>query len=207
MIRALPLSPRLEPSTRTGAKSSLWPLAVILDQHALGRADQAVEPGARRAAAASRSRAARALTISRSTCGMRAAGVSGRGEKGKTWAAMMSQSSSSLRLLLRHLFGFGRKAGDQVGADRRVGTRRLDPLDQSRPRRARRMAALHPLEDQIVAGLQRQMEMRHQPRLAGDQLEQGLVDLDAVERRQAQALETRARRRAGAGKARPSPPS
>ena len=53
------------------------------------------------------------------------------------------------------------------------------------------VAALHPLEDHVVAGLQRQMEMRHQPRLAGDQLEQGLVDLDAVERGQAQALQAR----------------
>ena len=35
------------------------------------------------------------------------------------------------------------------------------------------VAALHPLEDQVVAGLQREVEMRHQPRLAGDQLEQG----------------------------------
>ena len=32
------------------------------------------------------------------------------------------------------------------------------------------VAALHPLQDQIVAGLQRQMEMRHQPRFAADQL-------------------------------------
>src|SRR5690242_5660233 len=37
------------------------------------------------------------------------------------------------------------------------------------------------------------MEVRHQPRLAGDQLEQGVVDLDAVQRRQAQALEARLR--------------
>ena len=66
----------------------------------------------------------------------------------------------------------------------------LDPLD--RPHRlGAAVAALHALEDQVVAGLQRQMEMRHQARLAGDQLEQGLVDLDAVERRQAQALEAR----------------
>src|SRR5436190_17285618 len=35
------------------------------------------------------------------------------------------------------------------------------------------------------------MEMRHQPRLAGNQLEQSIVDLDAVERRQAQALQAR----------------
>jgi UDP-GlcNAc:undecaprenyl-phosphate GlcNAc-1-phosphate transferase len=38
----------------------------------------------RRSAAATRSRAARAFIASRSTCGMRAAGVSGRGENGKT---------------------------------------------------------------------------------------------------------------------------
>ena len=34
---------------------------------------------------------------------------------------------------------------------------------------ARRVPPLHPLEDQIVAGLQRQVQMRHQPRLLGDQ--------------------------------------
>jgi hypothetical protein len=35
------------------------------------------------------------------------------------------------------------------------------------------------------------MEVWHQPRLTGNQLEQGLVDLDAVERRKAQALQAR----------------
>ena len=53
------------------------------------------------------------------------------------------------------------------------------------------VAALHPLEDQVVAGLQRQMEMGQQPRLARDQLHQRVVDLDAVERGQAQALQPR----------------
>ena len=68
--------------------------------------------------------------------------------------------------------------------------RRLEPLDGC-DRLGAAVAALHPLEDQVVAGLQRQMEMRQQPRLAGDQLHQRLVDLDAVERGQAQALELR----------------
>ena len=63
------------------------------------------------------------------------------------------------------------------------------------------MAPLHPLQDQIVAGLQRQMEMRHQPRLAGDQFHQRIVDLDAVEARQAQPPERGQDRRAGAGTA------
>ena len=71
-----------------------------------------------------------------------------------------------------------------------VGPRRLQPLDDG-DRVGAAVAALHPLEDHVVARLERQMEMRHQARLAGDQLEQGLVDLDAVERGQAQALQAR----------------
>jgi hypothetical protein len=89
-----------------------------------------------------------------------------------------------------HFFSLGRKSGDKVGADRRVLARSLDPLDRA-DRVGAAVPSLHALEDQVVAGLQRQMEMRHQPRLAGDQLEQRLVDLDAVERGQAQPLEPR----------------
>ena len=66
----------------------------------------------------------------------------------------------------------------------------LDPLDRAYGLGAA-VAALHALEDHVVAGLKRQMEVGHQPRLAGDQFEQGIVDLDAVERRQAQALQPR----------------
>ena len=83
----------------------------------------------------------------------------------------MSQSSSSFRLIQRHLFSFGGKSGDKVGADRRIRPRGLDPLDRAH-RVGAAVAALHPLQDHVVAGLKRQMEMRHQPRLAGDQLEQ-----------------------------------
>ena len=61
---------------------------------------------------------------------MRAAGVFGRGEKGKMCAATMSQSASSFKLIERHLFGFGRKSGDEVGADGRVGPHGLDPFDR-----------------------------------------------------------------------------
>ena len=38
-----------------------------------------------------------------------------------------------------------------------------------RERKPARMAALHALQDQVVAGLHRQMQMRHQPRLLGDE--------------------------------------
>ena len=53
------------------------------------------------------------------------------------------------------------------------------------------MAALHALQDQIVAGLQRQMQMRHQPRLAGKRVEQIGIGLDRVDRRQPQARKLR----------------
>ena len=59
-------------------------LAVVLDEHLLCRADEAVEPARpaleRRPA---RSRAARAFTTSRASCGMRAAGVFGPRREGK----------------------------------------------------------------------------------------------------------------------------
>ena len=60
-----------------------------------------------------------------------------------------------------------------------------------RDRVGARMAALHALEDQVVAVLQREMQMRHQPRLVGDRVEQVGVGLDRVDRRDAQPLELR----------------
>jgi hypothetical protein len=46
------------------------------------------------------------------------------------------------------------------------------------------MAALHSLQDQIVAGLKRKVEVRHQPLVTGNQFQQGGIDLDTVERRE-----------------------
>ena len=60
-----------------------------------------------------------------------------------------------------------------------------------RDRIGARMAALHALEDHVVAGLQRQMQMRHQPRLVGERIEQIGVGLDRVDRRQPQPRELR----------------
>ena len=82
----------------------------------------------------------------------------------------------------------GREAGDQVGADRQAGPRCLEPFDRSN-RIGPAMPPLHPLEDQVVAGLQREVEMWQQARLARDQLHQRIVNLDAVERRQPQPRE------------------
>ena len=43
------------------------------------------------------------------------------------------------------------------------------------------VAAFHPLEDQVVAMLQRQVQMRHQARFGGDGLHQVLVHLDRID--------------------------
>ena len=53
------------------------------------------------------------------------------------------------------------------------------------------VAALHPLQDHVVAGLKRKVKVRHQPGIARDQLEERIVDLDAVERRQAKTSQGR----------------
>jgi hypothetical protein len=76
---------------------------------------------------------------------------------------------------------FGREAGDQVRADRDVGTGGLQAFDQ-RDAFGARMAALHALQDHVVAGLEREVDVRHDARLAREQREQAVVDLDAVER-------------------------
>src|SRR6185436_15280003 len=51
------------------------------------------------------------------------------------------------------------------------------------------MATLHALEDQIVAGLGGQMEVRHQPFLFRDDPQQDWVGLDGIDRRQSQPLQ------------------
>ena len=48
---------------------------------------------------------------------------------------------------------------------------------------------LHALEDEIVAGLQRQVQMRHQPLVLGEGVEQIAVGLDRIDRGQPQPLE------------------
>ena len=53
------------------------------------------------------------------------------------------------------------------------------------------MAAFHALEDEIIARLQRQMQMRHQARLIGERVDEIVIGLNAVERRKPQALQRR----------------
>ena len=65
-----------------------------------------------------------------------------------------------------HRLVLGRKAGDEIGAERDARPQRPRPRAPTCERIGARVPALHALQDQIVAGLERQMQMRHQPRLA-----------------------------------------
>ena len=86
-------------------------------------------------------------------------------------------------------FALGREAGDDIGAERHVGPRGAQARgDGVRVRDA--VAPLHAREDQVVAGLQAEMDVRHQPRIA-EALDQPVVDLGRIERRETQPLEVR----------------
>ncbi len=92
------------PRLRSGRTNFDWSeilamaLAVPLHQHPLLSPNHPLQPRRFRRAVASRSRRARSLATNGATCGIRAAGVPARGEKGKICPITMSQSSISLRL-------------------------------------------------------------------------------------------------------------
>ena len=87
--------------------------------------------------------------------------------------------------ILKHLFRFGREAGDEIGPEHDIGPRPLEPGAEA-DRVGAAVAALHSLQDHIVARLQRKMKMRHQSRLVGDHLKQIRFSLDAIDRREPQ---------------------
>ena len=74
-----------------------------------------------------------------------------------------------LQRILEHPIGFGGKARNDVGAEYNTRTARPEIVAE-RDRVLTGMAALHPLENHVVARLQRQMNMRHQPLLTRDNI-------------------------------------
>jgi hypothetical protein len=70
-----------------------------------------------------------------------------------------------------HFLRLGWEAGDNIGAKRNIGPQTLD-LCAKRDRFCARMPALHSLENQVVARLQREMQMRHQSRVVREHVEQ-----------------------------------
>jgi drug/metabolite transporter (DMT)-like permease len=65
--------------------------------------------------------------------------------------------------VLEHRLGLGREARDDVGAEGHVGPQRARLAEADRV--VAQVPPLHPLQDQVVAVLQRQVQMRHQARL------------------------------------------
>ena len=80
------------------------------------------------------------------------------------------------------LFGLGREAGDQIGAEHRVGAQGANFVGKGNDVGSI-VAALHALQDHVVTGLGRDVKMRHQTRLIGDQSENVGVDLSRIQRR------------------------
>ena len=85
-----------------------------------------------------------------------------------------------------HRLILGREAGDEIGAEDDIGAQGAD-LGAEANGVVTAVAALHALEDEVVAGLKGEMQMRHQARLGRQQVSQGVVDLDGVDRGEAQA--------------------
>ncbi len=70
-----------------------------------------------------------------------------------------------------HVLGLGRKSRNDIRTENDIGPQPAH-LFAERNRVRARVPALHPLENEIVAGLQRQVQMRHQARLVGDRIEE-----------------------------------
>ena len=121
---------------------------------------------------------------------MRAAGVPGRGENGKTCSCVSPHSStrSSERANIASV-SVGKPA--MMSAPNTTSGRSRRTCVAERDRVGARMPPLHALEDEIVAGLQRQMQMRHQARLVGERVEQIGVGLDRIDRGQPQPRQLR----------------
>jgi len=92
----------------------------------------------------------------------------------------------------KHLLGFRGKAGDQIGAEHEVGAARA----QVRAKRDGIGAAVPPLhapQDEIVPGLEREVQMRHEPGLVREGIEQLPIHLDGIDGRPPAAARARAR--------------
>ncbi len=82
--------------------------------------------------------------------------------------------------VLEHLFGFGGEPGDDIGTEDDVRAHAADFLAEGN-RIGAQMTALHPLQNHVITGLQREMEMRHQSFVLGDDAHQVIIGLDAVD--------------------------
>jgi hypothetical protein len=83
---------------------------------------------------------------------MRAAGVPGRGREREDVQVRKPAVVDDVEGAGEHVLGLGREAGDDVGAEDHVGTQ-PPHLGAEGNRVAAAVAALHALEDEVVASL------------------------------------------------------
>ena len=121
---------------------------------------------------------------------MRAAGVPGRGENGKT-CRWVSPQSSTIASEFSNIASLSVGKPAMRSAPNTTSGRSRRTVSVNADRIAARMAPLHALQDHVVARLQRQMEVRHEPLLLGDRADQRVVGLDRIDRGEAQPLELR----------------
>jgi hypothetical protein len=129
VIRTRPVSPRAR-RPQSARKASLWPLPLIFDQHRLERADQAVEPALFARAAASRE----AVRPGPSPPPRRAAAFAPRACPAAARRERHGRNDIAIVEQFQAVYAISSVSvgnpGDQVGADRRIGPRGLDPLDR-----------------------------------------------------------------------------
>ncbi len=88
---------------------------------------------------------------------------------------------NQLQRVLEHRLGLGREARDDVGAEDDTGPEAASVL--AKPDRVvTQVAALHALQDHVVASLKAEMQMRHETRFGRDGLHQIVVRLDGIDR-------------------------
>ena len=137
--------------------------AAALGQHAAARADFAIEMAAQRRLALLAQAAGAVLDdVARDLRHPRRRRAGPRRER-KDVKLRQPAFVDQIERAGKHLLGLGRKARDDVAAERHIGPQ-PPHLIAERNRVGAQMPALHALEDHVVAGLQRQMQMRHQPR-------------------------------------------
>src|SRR5439155_1365351 len=110
----------------------------------------------------------------------------GAGRIGKDMEEAEAAILHQAQTVLEHRFALGGKSGDQVGAEGNIGAKGARPPTEG-DRIGPAVPPLHALQDQIVARLQREVEMGHQARLFGQELPERVIGLRRIEGRKPEA--------------------
>ena len=117
-------------------------------------------------------------------------GRAGAGRVGEDVQIVDSAFVDTRERVGEHLLRLGRKARDQVGAERHFGAGLAQAAAQV-DRVGARVAALHALQDHVVARLEAEVHVRCNAWLVRQCFKQGFVDLDRIDGRQAKLFQVR----------------